>query len=291
MISPFRLHQPDTIKSATAILAQHGEEARILAGGSELILVLKLGLASPGHIVDITEISGLNHLEYDSRGRYLRIGPLVTHRSLERSEIVHGHFPLLEQMEHQVANVRVRNVGTLVGNLCFADPHSDPATLLSTYQARVKLSSAKGERDLDISDFFMDYYKTALEEDEILTTVEVPKPEDHFSGTYLRFCPGERPIVGVALLIGWKDGGCEEIRLVLGCVGPTPIRAREVEESLCGISADEILAKAAEAGERAAFLSDPLADIWGSVEYKRQIVKTLVIRALSQLCQRRTVHE
>ncbi len=290
-IPPFTLHQPDTPEAACAFLAQHREDAKILAGGSELVLLLKLGLARFKHIVDIAGISELDFLELDSTTQRLRIGPLVTHRSLECSEIVQKHFPLLAELEHKVANVRVRNVGTLAGNLCFADPHSDPGTLLLAYQARIKLRSARDERALDISDFFIDYYETALEDDEILVTIEIPKPGDNLSGTYLRFCPGERPTVAVALLIGWMDGGCKDTRLVLGCVGPTPIRAREVEETLCGRSADEILAKAWEEGERAALLCDPLEDIWGSQEYKRHIVKILVVRALSQLCQRRTSNE
>jgi len=154
LIFPFTLHEPDTLESASAILAQHGEDAKILAGGSELILLLKLGLASPGHIVDITGISQLDHFEFDSKTRHLRIGPLVTHRILERTELVQKHFPLLAELEHQVANVRVRNMGTLAGNLCFADPHSDPGTLLLAYQARVKSHSAGGGKSPGYLRFF-----------------------------------------------------------------------------------------------------------------------------------------
>lgn len=290
MISPFTLHQPDTLKAASAILARHGEEAKILAGGSELVLVLKLGLANIRHIVDITGIPELDHLELDPRTEILHIGALVTHRSLECSEIVRIHFPLLAELERRVANVRIRNVGTLAGNLCFAEPHSDPGALLLAYGAKVKALSTKGERTLEVPDLFVDYYKNALAKDEILTGIEVPRLVRSFSGTYLRFCPGERPMVTMALLIRWEDGVCGDVRLVLGCVGPKPIRATEVEEILKGRSVDEILAKATDAGEKAAVLCDPLEDVWGSVEYKRQIAKTLVSRGLSQLCQKRDPH-
>ena len=287
MISPFTLHQPDSLEAACSLLRQHGEEAKILAGGSELVLLLKMGLARPGHLIDIKGIPDLDRIHFDSSTQLLRIGALVTHRALELAAAVREHFPLFAQMERQLASVRVRNVGSLGGNLSFAEPHADPGMLLLAYRARIKARSASGERTIDLSDFFADYYKTALEENEILTGIELPKPGENFSGTYCRFCPGERPSAAVALLMEWKDGGCENVRLVMGCVGPRPIRAEEVEESLSKKSAEEILAKTEETATKAALLCDPLDDFWGSADYKRQIVKTLVLRALSRLCEER----
>jgi carbon-monoxide dehydrogenase medium subunit len=290
MISPFVLHQPDSLTEALSLLAELGEEAKALAGGSELILVLKLGLASPRHIVDIKGIPDLDHLDFDPKNQLLRIGALVTHRTLERSEVVRHHFPLLVEMERQLANVRIRNVGTLGGNLSFAEPHADPGTLLLVYEARVRTQSSAGEKTLEVADFFVDYYQTALQAGELLTGIEIPKPGASFEGAYLRFCPGERPMVGVALLLDLKDGGCEEARLALGCVGPKPIRLSEVEDWLQGKSTDEISANASEMGDKAARACQPLEDVWGSAEYKRQIVRILVGRGLSQLCQRRMIH-
>ena len=288
MISPFTLHRKDDLKDAVALLASHGEDVKVLAGGSELILLLKMGLAAPGHLVDITGIHDLSDVEFDDTSNCLRIGGLVTHRALESSVLVQKHFPLLAEMERSVANVRVRNIGTLAGNLCFADPHSDPATLLLAYDARIQTLGAGGKRGLNISDFFVDYYTTALEQSEILTCIEVPRLEDRFSRNYQRFCPGERPSVTVATLVRWDGDTCGEARLALGCVGPTPIRATEVEISLKGRGAKEVLSVAQEAGERAAILCDPLEDIWGSAEYKRHIVMTLVSQGLSQLSQERS---
>lgn len=287
MISPFTLHQPDSLEAACSLLSQYGEETKILAGGSELILLLKMGLTTPGRLIDIKGIPGLGSIHFDSKTGVLHIGALVTHRTLELSPAARAHFPLLVEMERHVASVRVRNVGSLGGNLSFADPHADPGTLLLAYLARIRARSARGERTIECSDFFLDYYKTALEEDEILTGIEIPKVGDNFSGTYLRFCPGERPTATVALLMEWKDGGCENLRLVIGCVGPRPIRAEEIEEGLGRRSAEEIMAKAEEAAKKAALLCDPLDDFWGSVDYKRQIVKSLILRALSQLCRER----
>lgn len=283
----FSLHQPDSLEAASSLLTEHGEGAKILAGGTELILLLKLGVAHCQHLIDVKGISNLDRLQFDSTAQVLRIGSLVTHRVLERSKEVQEHFPLLADMERQVANVRIRNIGTLAGNLCFAEPHADPGALLVAYQARIKARSPERERTLKVSDFFVDYYETAIEKNEILSEIEIPKLGPNFSGTYLRFCPGERPMVGVALIIGWNGEGAEDVRIVLGCVGPKPLRASELEESLTGKPADEVLARSAEAGEKAALLCDPTEDIWGTVEYKRQIVKTLVTRGLSQLCHRK----
>jgi carbon-monoxide dehydrogenase medium subunit len=291
MISSFVLHRPATLQDALFLVQQYGEEAKVLAGGSELILLCKMGFLRPRHLIDIKGISGLDRVELDPRTHALRVGGLVTHRALETSPLVQERFPVLAAMERQVANVRVRNVGTLAGNLCFAEPHADPGSLLLAYQARVKASSVRGDRSVEIADFFLDYYKTVLGDDEILTEIEIPELKGNVTGTYLRFCPGERPIVGLALLLAWKDGVCEESRLVLGCVGPRPIRASEIEEDLRERSPDEISAKALAVGAKAAFLCDPLPDIWGSVEYKRQIVKTLVSRGLEQLCEEGAAHE
>lgn len=291
MISPFHLHRPTFIEQACSLLSQYGDQAKILAGGSELILLLKMGLTNAAHIVDIKSVAGLDGIEFEPRLQTLKVGGLVTHRSLETSPVMLEHFPLLVEMEQQVANVRVRNVGTLGGNLCFAEPHADPGTLLSVFDAQIKARSVRGERHLDIADFFVDYYQTALEPDEILTEVEIPKLSRNWSGTYLRFCPGERPSVAVAILVKWADGVCADARLALGCVGPKPVRAGEIELALRGKPAGEISAGALESGRKIAHLCDPPADVWGSVEYKRQIVKTLVSRGLQKLSVRDSWYE
>lgn len=284
MISPFVLHRPSTLDHAVSLLAEFGEEARILAGGTELILLLKTGLASAKHLIDIKGIPELDRMEFDEKTGALRIGGAVTHRRVENSSVVREHFPVIAKMERQVANVRVRNIGTIGGNLSFADPHADPPTLLLAHEAKVKARGVGGEKRLEVGDFFLDYYQTALEPDEIITEIEVPKPNENTVAAYLRFCPGERSVVAVAILMEHRDGGCQNVRLALGCVGPKPIRAFEVEEGLKNKSLDEISAKALDIGEQAALLCDPARDIWGSVEYKRQIAKTLVCRGLQELC-------
>jgi carbon-monoxide dehydrogenase medium subunit len=287
MIAPFVLHQPRSLAEALALLSEHNVDSNILAGGSELLLLLKMGLIKANHIVDIKKIPALDRLDYDPQASALHIGPLVTHRTLEKSEIVQRHFALLAEMERDLANVRIRNVGTLAGNLCFAEPHADPAALLVAYGAVLTLRTADRERRVAIKDFFTDYFETALEENEMLTDIELPGLPDNFRGSYLRFCPGEWPMITVALLTRWTNGACAEARLGLGCVGPKPIRVAEFEQALRGKSGDELAAKAAELAGIAARSCDPLADLWGSAEYKRHIVKNLIRDGLrSQILRR-----
>jgi carbon-monoxide dehydrogenase medium subunit len=262
------------------LLSEHDRESKILAGGSELLLLLKMGLSKPSQIIDIKKIPELDRVGYDPQAATIHIGPLVTHRTLEKSEIVGRHFPLLAEMERDLANVRIRNVGTLAGNLCFAEPHADPAAVLAVYDAVVTLRSSERERRVAINDFFTDYYETALERNEILTDVAIPKLPDNFRAGYLRFCPGEWPTVTVALATRCIDGACAEARLALGCVGPRPIRVGEFEQALRGKSGDELAAKADDFAAIAARSCDPLDDLWGSAEYKRQVVKNLVRNGL-----------
>lgn len=290
MISPFVLHRPDSVEAACALLQRYGGDAKLLAGGSELILLLKLGLARSPHVIDLKRVQGLSGLAFDAQGETLRIGALVTHRTLEQSEMVRDHFPLLAEMERALANVRIRNVGTLAGNICFAEPHADPGALLLVHGARVKAQSARGEKLLEIADFFIDYYRTALAADELVTAVEVDKLPPHFSAAYLRFCPAERPMANVAVAIGWRNGVAEDVRVALGCVGPRPFRVVEVEEGLKGKAAGEIAAESTEIAAQAARLCDPLEDLWGSVEYKRQVVRALVAEGLSRVCRQGGIH-
>ena len=284
MIAPFVLHQPRSLSEALALLSEHNGDSNILAGGSELLLLLKMGLIKANHIVDIKKIPAIDRLDYDPQASALHIGPLVTHRTLEKNEIVQRYFPLLNEMERDLANIRIRNVGTLAGNLCFAEPHADPAALLAVYDAVLTLRSAERERRVAIKDFFTDYFETALEKNEILTDIELPGLPDNFRGCYLRFCPGEWPMITVALLTRWANGACAEARLGLGCVGPKPIRVAEFEQTLRGKPGDELAANADELAGIAARSCDPLADLWGSVEYKRQIVKNLVRDGLRSQC-------
>lgn len=287
MIAPFVLHQPRSIAEALALLSEHNGESKVLAGGSELLLLLKMGLIRPTHIIDIKKIPGIDQIDYSPSAKVLQIGALVTHRSLEKSDTIQREFPLLTEMERDLANVRVRNVGTLAGNLCFAEPRADPAAVLAVYDATVTLQSNNRQRRVKIGDFYTNYYETALQKNELLTNIEVARLGDNFRVSYLRFCPAEWPIVTVALVMRWDVGICAEARLALGCVGPKPIRVSEFEEVVRGKSSDELVAKADDLSRIAARSCDPLSDLWASAEYKRQIVKNLVRESLRNQCRER----
>ena len=288
MISPFVLHQPDSIEDAISLLGRHGGDAKLLAGGSELILLLKLGLVRSPHVINLKKVAGLSDIEFDQEGQVLRIGALVTHRWIEQSPVVRDHLPLLVDMERTLANVRIRNVGTLIGNLCFAEPRADPGTVLLAHGARVNTRSTRGERLIDLADFFIDDYCTALAEDEVVTSIEVNKFPANFRAAYLRFCPAERPMANAAVAVGWNNGVATDVRIALGCVGSKPFRVSAVENKLRGKSAREIVTESVAVAEEAAGLCDPVEDLWGSVEYKRQIVKALVADGIARVSREHT---
>jgi carbon-monoxide dehydrogenase medium subunit len=241
-------------------------------------------LLATRHVIDIKKTDGFGGIAADPEGKLVRIGALVTHREIERSDLIRKYFPEFADMEQRLANVRIRNVGTLAGNICFAEPHADPGTLLLAYDATVTCRSARGIRSVDIDDFFRDDYQTAVQADEIVTQIQIPWLGDGFRGTYLRCCPGERPIAGIAVLLQRTDGACQDARLAVGCVEGRPVRIREVEEILRGRPLEEISGKALELGEKTSSICEARSDVWGSAEYKGQIVKTLVSRGIQALC-------
>jgi carbon-monoxide dehydrogenase medium subunit len=287
VISPFVLHQPDSVEDAAALLAQYGEAASVLAGGSDLVLAMKRGRRRPAAVIDLKAISELRPIAFDSASGAWRIGALATLRQLEQAPSLRTRFPLLAETARQVGSVRLRNVATLGGNLCAAHPRTDPGTLLLGCGAAVDARSARGVRTIPLDAFFAGGRATALHPDEVLTAIVIPDLAA-LRGTYHRFSHGEGPLVGVALLMACGDGmGCTEARLAVG-VGATPVRLREVEESLAGESLEALLAHGAAVGRLAARCSEPIGDFWGSVEYKRHLVEVLVVRALNDVCRRST---
>ena len=287
MLPPFEIHQPATAAEASAIRARYGEEAAVYAGGSELVLVMNEGLASYAHLIDVKTIPELHDLRYDAARRALLVGSAVTHRRLERSALVRERFPLLAEMESQVANVRVRVVGTLGGNLCFGEPHSDPPTALLVHDAVVALAGAAGPRRLPLAEFIVGPYETALGADEIMTHVEIPEPPPGAAGAYLKFGMHERPTVGVAVLLVPTPTGREvaEARVSVGCVGPVPARLHGLERELRGVPLGELqngFAPALRAGDAL----DAVSDLHGSAEYKRALASVFVGRVLAAAARR-----
>jgi len=281
MFRPFELVQPASVAEAITCLEAYPDEARVYAGGSELLLVMRLGLLHPKLLVNIKNIPGMDRLVLDNGD--LSIGSLVTHRRLEVSPLIREKFPLIADMESKVANIRVRNVGTLGGNLAFAEPHSDPATLFLIYEARVIVQSSKGTRKVPLDKFFTGAYETAMEPSEILTEIQVPALPEGMNGSYIRWGILERPTLNVAVGVKKTQNGLlESARIAIGSVGTVPMRIPELEGSLRGM---EIAAACAHVGTSGALLRErlaPVSDLHGSEDYKIYMTKTLLQRALRE---------
>ena len=281
----FEYLAPKTIPDAVALLQKHGDEAKILAGGHSLIPAMRLRLAEPGYLIDISGIGGLDYIQEESG--QLRIGAMTCEAALEESEIVPRKFPLLLDTAKMIADPSVRNMATVGGNLAHGDPANDhPATMLAL-RASVIAEGPNGTREIKIDNFFPDFFTTALSEDEILTEIRIPTPPSASGGAYLKIerKVGDYAAAAVACQLNIdSSGSIENIGLGLTNVGSTPIRASSAEELLKGKKPDENML--AEAGRLAAADSEPMEDLRGSAEYKIALVNELTQRAIKLSIQR-----
>jgi carbon-monoxide dehydrogenase medium subunit len=277
-LSPFRLHRPTTVEEATELLSELGPSALPYCGGTELLLVAKLGLTDFTDLVDLKGIPELSGIEANGD---LRIGAATTHREIERSPVVRSGWPSLAAMERHVANLRVRNVGTIGGNLCFADPHSDPATYLMAAGGRLLARGEGGAREIPVAEFTRGPYETALSPGELLVSIHVPPLPTGSTLVHRKMAFHERPAITVATNLTVRDGAVAEARVTIGSVGVAPQRLTDTEHSVQGLDA---LAPRAESlaavAEVAAQESEPVEDANGSVDYKRQLVRVLVTRCV-----------
>jgi aerobic carbon-monoxide dehydrogenase medium subunit len=285
-LPPFDLHRARSVEEASETLSRYGDDAAVHCGGTELLLLLKLGFASYGHLVDIKPIQALKGISLDDG--MLRIGAAVTHREIEKSAVVDGALPALAAMERRVANLRVRSVGTLGGNLCFSDPHSDPAGFLLALDAEVECrNESQTARRLPLADFLLGPYQTALRPAELLTAVGIPVPAAGTRITHEKIAFHERPAATVTVALREEESVFADVRIAVGSVGPRPVRAYEAERILTGshIADDPALERAAES---AAVAGHPVEDGNGSAEYKANLVKVLVERCVAQALRTET---
>ena len=283
MLRPFALHRPASAEEACGLLSRLGEDAVPYAGGTELLLLMKEGLLRPRHLVDVKRIPGLDAIV--DGGADVTIGAVVTHRAVERSAAVRARCPVLASVARHVANIRVRNVGTVGGNLAFADPHSDLATLFLALDARVQLASPRGRRELSLDDFVRGPWETARAADELLTSVTLTPWPERTAAAYVKFGVHERPTLGVAVALRLEaaaNGAASvaEARLAIGCVDPRPARVPAAEARLRGCPVADLEDSVAEVGARAAASVDPADDLYGSADYKREMVAVFTRRAL-----------
>ena len=279
MLRRFDVHRVTSVEAAIELRQRLGEDAALYAGGTELLMAMKLGLARWPHLIDVKPIPDLG--EVSATATVVRIGATVTHWILERHALVAQLLPALARLERNVANVRVRAAGTLAGNLAFAEPHADPPALLTALGARVVLQGPAGSRVLPVGEFITGMYETALGPDELIVAIEVPVPAPDSRAAYVKFQVLERPSVGVAAVATVRDGrfvGAPTV--VVGSADEVP---RHVPtEQLAG--ADPRDRRTGEAiAEAARAAVDPVADLGGGVEYKRHLVGVFARRAVAAL--------
>ena len=276
MLRRFRLEEPESVAEASELLGRFGDGAKVYAGGTELLLAMKEGLIQYERLINVKKL-GLNQIS--AANGTITIGALCTHHELELSPVIQQRLPSFLKLEQNVANVRVRQAGTIGGNLCFAEPHADPGTLLMALEAKMVAEKGGAKREIAAEDFFVDAYETSLAADEVLTEIRVPAPGANSRSAYLKFGYLERPSVGVALALNLNGGNVSEVRIAVGCAGPAPKRVAEAEALLSGKTKDDATRNLAQAGAVAGRAAQAIGDLHGAQDYKEHIVGVLLKRA------------
>jgi len=278
----FEYHEPANLDEASALLVRYGAEASLLAGGTDLLVEIKEHLRWPKHVVNVKRIAGLAALEYDERSG-LRFGALVTARAIETSPVVLAKYPGLAQAARELGSIQVRHRATVVGNICRASPSADTLPPLIADGATVRIHGPAGGRTIALEDFFTGPGKTVLAPGELVTEVVVPAPAPRTGKHYIkhgRRRAMELATVGVAVALTLERERCGEIRIALGAVAPTPIRARSAEDALRGRPLDGAAIGAA--ARIAMGECRPISNVRGSAEYRREMVGVLTARAIER---------
>jgi carbon-monoxide dehydrogenase medium subunit len=281
MLKRFRLEEPESAAEVSELLGRFGDSAKIYAGGTELLLAMKEGLIHYERLINVKRLKGLG--EVAGNNGTIKIGALCTHRQLETSSLLQEKLPSLVKLEHNVANVRVRQAGSIGGNLCFAEPHADPGTLLIALGAKMVAEKTSGKREISAEDFFVDAYETSLQADELLTEICLPTPGANSRSAYLKFGYLERPSVGVAVALTLNGATVNDVKIAVGCAGPAPKRVAEAEALLNGKSKDEAVRLLPQAGAIAGRASQAMSDLHGAQDYKEHIVGVLLKRAFNSI--------
>jgi carbon-monoxide dehydrogenase medium subunit len=274
------------LEEALTLLRDLGEDARVMAGGTALVIMLKQRLVMPDCLISLQKLRSLDRIQ--ATNGEVQLGALTTHRAVEQSPLIRTRIPALAETYHQVATIRIRNAATVGGALAHADPNQDPPVMLMALDAKVRLTSTAGSRDVALAEFFTDYYETIRRPDELVTDVIVPMPNPQSSSVYLKFLPrtaDDYATVGVAatVTIDPATETCQDCRIAMGCVASTPVRAQGAEAVVRGQRFTPALAR--EAGALAQQVTDPISDVRGSADYKRAMAGVFVRRALEQVWQ------
>lgn len=280
----FEYLEPKTVEEACKLLAE-SDNAKVLAGGASLVVLLKNKLIFPERLINLKTIAGLNHIELSPQGE-LSIGALTRHCDLERSPVLQEGFEILAEAASKIASPPIRNMGTIGGTICHAEPSADLLPALIALDARLRIAGSKGSRTVPIHGFFLDYYENVLEPDEILTEILIPPLPSPAGGVYLKLnkTTNSVAILGVGAVIGLDEKGtCTYAGLGVGGVAPTPLTIKEAA-MLVGTSVDKssIEAVASAASQQ----SQPISNVHASEEYRREMVAVLVKRALMQALEK-----
>lgn len=282
-MQPFEYRTPKSLKEVHQDLKQFGGDAKLIAGGTALVIMMKQRLVRPTCLVSLRSVRGLSGIA--EKNGAVSIGGAATHRAVEDSSLIRRRLPVLTETYHHVATVRVRNMATVGGGLAHADPNQDPPPTLIALGASVKATSAEGSRSILLEDFFTDYYETVLKPEEIITELLVPRLPANSGAAYLKFLPrtaDDYATVSAAAVVTLDKTKKNflDVRIALGSVGTTPIRARAAEAVLRGqpVKAEAL----AEAGEKAKQAVDPIGDFRGSAAYKKEMAGVFVRRALEK---------
>jgi len=277
----FEYFEPKTLKEAVGLLVKYKRGARLLAGGTDLMIEMKGGYVKPKYLINLKKIKGLDKISFGKK-EGLSIGALVTWSTLLSSKPINQYYPILRETASLIGCPQIRNVGTIGGNICHASPSADSAPALMIYEAQCVLAGPGRERIIPIEEIFAGVQKISLKQGEILTGFHIPTPDTESKGCYLKFSPRramDLPIVGVGVLVRASNGTFQDVKIVLGAVAPTPIRARRAESFLLGKPVnDQLIRKAA---EEAMMESKPITDMRASREYRLGLVKELTYRAIT----------
>jgi carbon-monoxide dehydrogenase medium subunit len=281
---PFAYHAPDSLPAVIALLTEHGEQAKLLAGGHSLLPMMKLRFAGPEHLIDLRLVKELCGI--DIAGAEIRIGAMTTERDIIDSALLAAHAPLLVETARQIADPQVRYRGTIGGDISHGDPGNDHPAVMLALHASFVLTGPKGERVVSASDFFLGTYATALGPDEVMTQIRIPEPAAGNGSCYakLKRKTGDYATAAAAVVVRLENGLCAEVTIALTNVAPTAIRVEAAEAALVGNRIDDV--KIVEAGRLAAEGCEPAADLRGDDEYKRAMAGQMVQRALRTALQR-----
>lgn len=277
--------RPETVEEVVSLLMRYGEEAKILAGGTDLLVLMRSRSVVPRCVVDITRLPGLDYIKKEKPDT-LKIGALATLRAVELSNLVKEEYPLLNEAVTRMANTQIRNMATVVGNICRASPSADTAPPLLALEASVEISGPDESRIVPLESFFTGPGETVLKPSEMVTEILVPKLRTNTGTAFLRATrvAADLAKVSVASVVVVEDGTCKVARIALGGVAPTPIRARAAEDLLMGNKLEDRVIE--EAASLAVEESKPISDVRSTEEYRREICKVLVSRAIKTSLER-----